>query len=238
MVLPLLGAIAPFAPIIGGAIGALGSWFAPKPKAGLDLGQLRKDAEKNGFNPLTVLRAAGGSYGRVSDTRVSDALMTFGSGVANFQYDPYGEAKSLAELRLAEAQIASYAEQGKAPANLSFSTPSASGVATGVGVVNAPLTRTGVGAPQEAPGAISDIGWVRTQSGWTVVPSTDAKERIEDDIFQQGLWFFRNIASPQLGFSLPPFPSFLGDERNYRWNSFANEWQPRPGTVPNIGGSF
>lgn len=125
--LPLLGAIAPFAPIIGGAIGALGSLLAPKPKTGLDLKQLRKDAEKAGFNPLTVLRSgAAGSYGHVADNRLSYALQTFGSGVANFNYDPYGQAKSLAEIRLAEAQIAELGRRG-APANMSLDVPSSAG---------------------------------------------------------------------------------------------------------------
>lgn len=132
--LPFLAGLAPFAPIIGGAIGALGALFAPKPKTGLDLGKLRADAEANGFNPLTIIRGGGlGSYGRVTDNRVSNALMTFGSGVANFQYDPYGEAKSLSELALAKAQIQSYSRQGRAPADMSFSTPKAEGTANKMG---------------------------------------------------------------------------------------------------------
>jgi hypothetical protein len=63
--------------------------------------------------------------------RLSNALSTFGSGVAQWSYDPYGQAKSQAELKLANAQIASYARAGRAPGNLSLGgTPKATGGGT------------------------------------------------------------------------------------------------------------
>lgn len=127
-----------FLPLIGAGISALGSLFAPKPKPqtvtnSIDLAKLRADAEANGFNPLTIIRGGGlAGYGvqnipAAADTRLSDALMTFGSGLANFSYDPYGEAKSVAELRLAEAQIKAYGREGVS-ANMFGQTPKASGV--------------------------------------------------------------------------------------------------------------
>nr|QJB21443.1 MAG: hypothetical protein [Microvirus sp.] len=148
MVLPFLAAIAPFAPLIGGAIGAVGSLLAPKPKAqtqtttqvvnnSIDLGKLREDAEKNGFNPLTIIRGGGlAGYGSMNttttgtipaapDTRLSDAMQIFGSGMAQWQYDPYGQQKSQMELRLAEAQIRALDRQGYAPPNMSLDTPRA-----------------------------------------------------------------------------------------------------------------
>lgn len=149
MVLPFLAALAPFAPIVGGLIGAAGALMAPKPKPvtntvsnSIDLVRLRDDAEKAGFNPLTIIRGGGlAGYGTsvstgsaAADTRLSDALQTFGSGVAQWQYDPYGEAKSLSELALAKAQIQAFARDGSAPANLSLGgVPSASGSLPGAG---------------------------------------------------------------------------------------------------------
>lgn len=230
MVLPFLAAIAPFASIIGGAIGAVGSLMAPKPKTGIDLGQLRRDAEENGFNPLTILRSgAAASYGHVADTRFSNAMQTFGSGVAQWQYDPYGEAKSIAELNLAKAQIGHYAKLGAAPANLSLGgVPAASNGAAGA-VVNMPLERIGVGGAQEAPGAISDVGWIRTATGWTVTPSKDAKERIEDDLIQQLGWAMRNQIVPTFGLLNRPFPDFLGpaDPNKWEFHELGQEWRPR-----------
>lgn len=158
MVLPFLAAIAPFAPLIGGAISAVGSLLAPKPKPqtqtvnnSIDLLKLRDDAEAAGFNPLTIIRGGGlAGYGTstqtisaAADYRLSNALQTFGSGVAQWQYDPYGELKSQAELRLAEAQIASYARQG-APDNLSFQAPKAAGVQSSPSFSGNPYTFFGL----------------------------------------------------------------------------------------------
>lgn len=150
MVLPFLAAIAPFAPLIGGAISAAGSLFAPKPKASkqtetvtnsIDLGKLRADAEAHGFNPLTIIRGGGlagytNSTGAISvpagaDMRLSNAFQVFGSAVSQWQYDPYGQQKSQMELRLAEAQIRSLNASGGAGPNMSLQTPSASGSPVG-----------------------------------------------------------------------------------------------------------
>jgi len=137
MVLPFLAAMAPFAPIIGGAIGALGSLFAPKPepqRSSIDLKKLRADADAAGFNPLTIIRGGGlAGYGVQSagpDMRLSNALQTFGSGVAQWQYDPYAEKRFSTEQALAQAQIAAFGRQG-APANASFQTPKAVGTSGG-----------------------------------------------------------------------------------------------------------
>ncbi|MFD1944047.1 hypothetical protein [Paradevosia shaoguanensis] len=95
-------------------------------------------------------------------------------------------------------------------------------------VKDQPLKRIGHGGPQEALGAISDIGWVRTTTGWTSIPSSDVKERIEDDIFQEMSWMWRNKIAPDLMLTPQPFPEFLGDPKDYQFNSFLDEWQVRP----------
>lgn len=118
---------------------------------------------------------------------------------------------------------------------------SGAGTSTGAGwlsVENKDLQRIGLGGPQEAAGAISDIGWVKTQGGWSIVPSSDMKERMEDSVLLEMPWAVRNMLGPQLGIGEVPFPNFLGDRKNYQFNSFTNEWQPLAGTVPNVGGGF
>lgn len=145
MVLPLLAAIAPFAGLIGGAVSAVGALMAPKPEPtvqtnSIDLKRLRADAESSGFNPLTIIRGGGLSgYGRsemsaAPDMRLSNAFQTFGTAVANWQYDPYGAQRSRTELRLMEAQIGDFARRGAAPSGMSFQTPKAklTGPQTGV----------------------------------------------------------------------------------------------------------
>lgn len=135
--LPFLAAIGPWMPAIGAGISALGSLFAPAPQAqtitnSIDLKKLRADAEEAGFNPLTIIRGGGlAGYGSQHipagpDTRLSDAFRTFGSGLANVQLDPIGQARGLAEVKLAELQIRDWGKTGVG-SNLSFETPKAVG---------------------------------------------------------------------------------------------------------------
>lgn len=103
-----------------------------------------------------------------------------------------------------------------------------------------PLERVGGGNSVESWGTIADIGWAATISGYTVVPGADAKERMEDDIFQELGWQMRNNWGPTL---MPyaaerPFPPFLGNKSNYTFDVFTNQWMPKEGTVRRIGGSF
>lgn len=65
--------------------------------------------------------------------------------------------------------------------------------------------------PFSEPGAITDVGYVRTAGGgYAPVPSKDAKERIEDDVFQQFMWAVRNNLLPALGVNESP-PPVSGD---------------------------
>lgn len=93
-------------------------------------------------------------------------------------------------------------------------------------VKDMPLKRIGTGGPNEANGAISDVGWVRTVTGWTSVPSSDVKERIEDDVFQQGAWNVRNKVLPDLGLLPQPAPPFL-DRSRIRYDFWTSEWREK-----------
>lgn len=201
--LPFLAALAPFAPLIGGAIGAVGSLLAPKPKPttqtnSIDLMKLRSDAEAAGFNPLTIIRGGGlAGYGTSTmsaapDMRLSNAFSTFGSGFAQWQYDPYGEQKSLAELSLAKAQIASYAKTS-APSGLSFGVPSSKGV--------------------QSTGSDGMVFW---GNNWGFDPNTSPAQLAEDrygDIMQAiyGLGVFAADAGKNIGFKGDKLVNDLGN---------------------------
>lgn len=143
--LPFLAALAPFAPLIGGVVSGLGALLAPKPEPqtetvvtnnSIDLKKLRADADAAGFNPLTIIRGGGlAGYGSqqttstmsaAPDMRLSNAFQAFGSGIANFSYDPYAERRFGLESRLMEAQIADYGRRGVG-GNMSLKTPKAVG---------------------------------------------------------------------------------------------------------------
>lgn len=95
------------------------------------------------------------------------------------------------------------------------------------GIKNMPLERTGIGGAQEAPGAISDIGWVNTGTGYIPVPSKDVKDRIEDNIFLETQWFMRNVGAPHLGISPYPKPDFLDPRYSHVDDAFggSGEWR-------------
>lgn len=54
------------------------------------------------------------------------------------------------------------------------------------------------------PGAVTDVGHSRTKGGYAPVPSKDVKERIEDNMFQELQWFFRNNIQPMFGMNYSP----------------------------------
>lgn len=109
--------------------------------------------------------------------------------------------------------------------------------------MNTQLERVGDGSYQESLGAISDLGWIKTTTGYRVAPSKDAKERIEDDIFQQGMWNAVNVVLPGVGILPQPFPQqFAGMEDAMRFDFWRSEWQfkSRPGLNGSMvtGGGF
>lgn len=62
-------------------------------------------------------------------------------------------------------------------------------------------------APHNEAGAVADLGYARTQTGWAPVPSKDVKDRIEDNFIPETSWAIRNHLLPSLGVqsSPPPF---------------------------------
>lgn len=60
--------------------------------------------------------------------------------------------------------------------------------------------------PSAEAGSITDIGYARTTTGWAPIPSKDIKERIEDNIFEEGMHFIRNRILPNFGYNLAPPP--------------------------------
>lgn len=96
------------------------------------------------------------------------------------------------------------------------------------------LERIGDGGAFESYGAISDRGWVNTGSGWQPVPSSDIKERIEDNFIMESLWFGRNYLAPMFveGLEDGVRPPFLDPEYSHYVPGF-NEW--REGGAPRRG---
>lgn len=85
------------------------------------------------------------------------------------------------------------------------------------------------GNPAKEAGAVPDYQYGRTDTGYTVVPSKDVKERIEDNFWQETKWAIRNQLLPALNGLRPPDPRNHPLPKGYRsweWNPWAQEFQP------------
>lgn len=104
-----------------------------------------------------------------------------------------------------------------------------------------PLERIGDGGPQESWGAVSDIGFARTATGWVPIPSRDTKESIEDSPLEWS-WFTRNYLTPMFigGMESTVRPEFL-DPAYSHYVPILNEWRAGTQTRPTgyrTGGGF
>lgn len=91
-------------------------------------------------------------------------------------------------------------------------------------------TSTTRGAPHQQAGAIADMGFARTSDGGYIpVPSTDIKERIEDNIFHEATHFLRNNVVPNLTGGSPPDPKNYPLPKGYdhwKWSYTKQQYMP------------
>lgn len=80
------------------------------------------------------------------------------------------------------------------------------------------------GQPQQEGGAIPDVGYARTSTGYAPVPSKNVKERIEDMHLSEVLWMMRNNLMPTLGMRDPPPNSLLSANEVWRFNPVKQEY--------------
>lgn len=80
-------------------------------------------------------------------------------------------------------------------------------------------------APHSEGGAIVDVGYARTPTGWVPVPSKDVKERTEDNLPHEWSHFMRNNIFPMIpgAGTPPPFSPPAG--KVWRYNPLKLEWQ-------------
>lgn len=88
-------------------------------------------------------------------------------------------------------------------------------------------TTSAPGVPSQEPGAINDLGYARTPTGWAVVPSKDVKQRIEDQMLSELAWELRNRVAPSIYSDYYQPPSGVKPASNERWwfNPVMGEYQ-------------
>lgn len=208
------------------------------------------DAKAAGIHPLVGLGASTTSFTpvHVGDSSRGDMyreLGRFGQDVSRAASATSTQTeRDLAALQLQSARLD---VEGKALDNqyrarklqelqTGPSFPSSSGSFipgqgnSGSGVIDKPQERvsSAKGAPHSEPGAVSDVGWVRTHDGGVIaVPSKDAKERIEDNVFHETTHFIRNNVLPNFGVGAkPPKSGLPKGATDWRFDKITQSWRP------------
>lgn len=203
------------------------------------------DARKAGVHPLYALGANTHSFAPVSvgDTNPLSGLAAAGQDVSravdatrstSARVDAYTKTAQALQLQrmgleneLLGSQIAKI-RQSSQPA-----MPTAGDRMLVDGQGDSPLVRTSpmarqthsAGAPSQEAGAVTEMGYLRTPTGWAPVMSKDAKDRTEDDIGAELAWSIRNRLFPMVGAAhQPPSDVPLAPDEYWKFNSFKQEY--------------
>lgn len=87
------------------------------------------------------------------------------------------------------------------------------------------VTRASASQPHSEGGAVTDIGYARTATGYAPVPSRDVKERIEDQFIPELAWALRNQLLPNIGVNLSPPPFKAPKGKRWVYNPLKQEYQ-------------
>lgn len=220
-----------------------------------------EDAKRAGISPIAALGASGASFspvsvGHSSDYSKGDALRSMGqdvgraiSAASTRQEREHSDLMRVEQLKNARLQnqvlesqvigLQNRASNPPLPSPLPGALLEGQGNSSRKGsyVTEQPLerTRSAPGHDNQDPGYVSDVGWARTSTGLTPVPSKDVKERIEDQIIPETMWSIRNQLSPNFGGADRP-PRYLlpkGADQ-WEWSVWSQEWQPRYGYRKNF----
>lgn len=108
--------IAPFLPLIGTAVSAIGALMQPKQEPvkvtnEIDFVKMRANAEAAGINPVAALRA-GAASGFTTSTQSAQAVNPFadmlgvvGAGISNWNWNPVNDARQVVELGIAKKTL-------------------------------------------------------------------------------------------------------------------------------------
>lgn len=208
-----------------------------------------EDAKAAGIHPLAALGAQTASFtptmvGSTPDYSMSNMANNMGQDISRaMQATRTADERTLSNLQLQAAQLDI---EGKALDNqiknsqltkMNATGPAMPGSSSfisgqgnsGAAIVEKPLERTMSlkGSPEAEPGALSDIGWVKTKTGIVPVPSKDTKERIEDNMPHEWMHYYRNNIKPNFGKGTkPPKEALPKGATDWEWSFWDQEYQP------------
>lgn len=210
-----------------------------------------EDAKAAGVHPLYALGANTASYSPVSvgstaDNSMGNAVANMGQNISRaISATATQQEREMNNLRIASAQedikgkqlqnqiLASQVSTINQPRNPPMPSGGTafeglSGQQPGVKVKASQTTSTMPGQPAQEAGIIPDVAWARTSNGGlTPVPSSDIKERIEDNLIQETMHAIRNNLMPNIGKGPTPPDRLLpkGYDR-WGWSPTGQEYVP------------
>lgn len=216
-----------------------------------------EDAKKAGIHPLAALGAQTASFAPVSvgGDSLAAGISAAGQDVsravdatrsASGRIDAYNKTVQDLSLRrmgleneLLASQIAKIRQAGTPPP-----MPTAGdrylldGQADSGLIQTKPMERSTVapGFPSQEPGAVPDIGYSRTQTGYAPTYSENVKQRLEDDWLGMIAWNIRNRLGPSFGmnYNPPDLPVDRDGGEFWYYSPFTQQyqrWNPRTGKV-------
>lgn len=207
------------------------------------------DAEAAGLHPLAALGATGASYTPATlsggaDHSMSDMVRGLGQDIgrasAAVQTD---EQRQMSALQLSSAKADLDGKlidnqirarelqklQGPSFPSASPGTDWGSNGNVSAMSVGKPLQRTNTSkeGPWMEGAHVADVGWARTKTGVAPIPSSDVKERIEDQFIPETMWAIRNQISPNWGGGTkPPMSMLPKGASDWTWSHTSQEYQP------------
>lgn len=198
-----------------------------------------EDAVRAGLNPEAALGTSGASY-----TPTATMTSSSGGSGSDFGYElaRMGQnlVRSMGVTMTMEERIAARLKLENMDLNNELlrtqirqmgQTPPGPGTESASGQVNVQpqkVTSTDKVFRHSEPHAIADVGYARTSSGLAPVPTSDVKERIEDQFIPETAWAIRNYGAAWMGKQKPihllkkEFPGAI----DFKWQPFKMEWQP------------
>lgn len=209
-----------------------------------------EDAKKAGIHPIYALGSAGASFSPVSANFTTPAsageLSGVGQDIGRAIHSTSTESqrqnaftRASQALALERGQLENEVlRQQLSSQNARLRSPGSPPMAAAADPYMLPgQTQSGLTtseplkvtpAPKNAPhsegGAIVDVGWARTPTGWVPVPSKDVKERIEDNLPHELAHFYRNNIIPMVDSSNPP-PFKPAAGKRWVYHSGRLEWR-------------
>lgn len=194
-------------------------------------------AQTHSFAPVTVgsIPSRGGAHLANAGQDIGRAIAATSSqsGIqgetAKLQLENMGLQNDLIREQITASRLATIRQTQTVPMPTAGDRMLVDGQSSSGLVKTSPMARQSVapGMPHQEAGAVSDLGYTRTPTGYMPTMSKDAKDRLDDDTIGMLSWNLRNRILPTIGLKQTP-PDTPPPKGYDAWiyNPFTQEYSP------------